>query len=58
MSNIYAPEVNGTWLGYIEQLDREPHDYDLSAGGMGIWLRYLGPASLEGSISGQHERQD
>ncbi len=43
--NVFAPEVNGLWLGFIEINDRDPWDHDLSAGGMSIWLRYLGPAS-------------
>jgi hypothetical protein len=42
---LFAPEVNGLWLGFIEINDRDPWDHDLSAGGMSIWLRYLGPAS-------------
>jgi hypothetical protein len=43
--HLFAPEVNGMFLGFLTIEDRNPWDHDLSAGGMSIWLRYLGPAS-------------
>jgi hypothetical protein len=43
--HLFAPEVNGMFLGLLTIEDRNPWDHDLSAGGMSIWLRYLGPAS-------------
>jgi hypothetical protein len=43
--HLFAPEVNGLFLGFLTIEDRNPWDHDLSAGGMSIWLRYLGPAS-------------
>lgn len=44
--HVFAPEVNGLFLGFLTIEDRDPWDHDLSAGGMSIWLRYLGTATV------------
>lgn len=43
--HAFAPEVNGLWLGFIETLDRQPWDHDISTAGMSMWLRYMGTVS-------------
>lgn len=45
---LFAPEVNGLFLGFLTVEDRDPWDHDISAGGMEIWLRYVGPLASQG----------